>query len=382
MAGARIVLLGATGFTGQCVAEALVARGARPVLAGRDPAKLGTLAASLGVDVEIAHADVNDYASIAALVGRGDVLISTVGPFVKHGEAAVRAACETGAHYFDSTGEGPFIREVFERYGPAAQKSGSGLLTAFGYDYVPGNVAAALALTQTGTEAVRVDSAYFITDANGRRDLRARFRLPSAGTVSTLLALLPELGYTLRGGSMRTERVARAVGTFSVDGQRLSGVSIGALEQFGLPRSFPQLREVNVHLGWFDPFSRLLQFGARSFDGPIRRRLARRVLDRLGPRLTAGRPAGPPPEVRANMRALIVGAAYNAQGTELSRVVLRGPDPYTFTADLLAWGAIEASEGRLRGTGALGPVEAFGLDELEHGCAQAGLTATEGAAQR
>ncbi|MBE9939597.1 ubiquinone biosynthesis protein UbiD, partial [Cellulosimicrobium cellulans] len=33
----RIVLLGATGYTGTLVAHELVARGARPVLAGRSP---------------------------------------------------------------------------------------------------------------------------------------------------------------------------------------------------------------------------------------------------------------------------------------------------------------------------------------------------------
>jgi hypothetical protein len=32
-----------------------------------------------------------------------------------------------------------------------------------------------------------------------------------------------------------------------------------------------------------------------------------------------------------------------------------------------------AAEGGLRGSGALGPVAAFGLDELEAGCASAGI---------
>ena len=52
---ARIVLFGATGYTGAPTAEALVARGARPVLAGRDPARLAALADRLG-GVETARA--------------------------------------------------------------------------------------------------------------------------------------------------------------------------------------------------------------------------------------------------------------------------------------------------------------------------------------
>ena len=56
----------------------------------------------------------------------GDVLISTVGPFARWGEAAINA----GATYFDSTGEPAFIRRVFDHHGPRAAAAGSALLTA------------------------------------------------------------------------------------------------------------------------------------------------------------------------------------------------------------------------------------------------------------
>ena len=73
-----------------------------------------------------------------ALLAPGDVLVSTVGPFVRWGRPALRAALDAGAHYLDSTGEPPFIRTVFEDHDAAARAAGVGLLTAFGYDYVPG----------------------------------------------------------------------------------------------------------------------------------------------------------------------------------------------------------------------------------------------------
>jgi hypothetical protein len=40
---------------------------------------------------------------------------------------------------------------------------------------------------------------------------------------------------------------------------------------------------------------------------------------------------------------------------------------------MLAWTAERAAAGELRGTGALGPVDGFGLDALEGGVAEAGL---------
>jgi short subunit dehydrogenase-like uncharacterized protein len=57
----------------------------------------------------------------------------------------------------------------------------------------------------------------------------------------------------------------------------------------------------------------------------------------------------------------------------VDRGVLEGPNGYTLTGAFLAWGASRARDGGLQGTGALGPAEAFGLDRLEKGCAEAGL---------
>ncbi len=76
---ARIVSFGATGYTGSRTAEALVAAGAAPVLAGRDPARLDALAGRLG-GLSTARADVTDPASVRALLRPGDVLVTTVGP--------------------------------------------------------------------------------------------------------------------------------------------------------------------------------------------------------------------------------------------------------------------------------------------------------------
>jgi hypothetical protein len=46
---------------------------------------------------------------------------------------------------------------------------------------------------------------------------------------------------------------------------------------------------------------------------------------------------------------------------------------YTFTGRMLAWAAERTANGGLKGSGALGPVEAFGLEALVGGCAEAGI---------
>ncbi len=59
MAG-RIVLFGATGYTGTLTAEELAAAGVPAVLAGRDRARLDGLASRLGGDLDTAVADVGE----------------------------------------------------------------------------------------------------------------------------------------------------------------------------------------------------------------------------------------------------------------------------------------------------------------------------------
>src|SRR2546423_1314041 len=162
MAGSRIVVFGATGYTGRLVVEALVARGARPVLAARNVERLRALGDELG-GLEIAVADVSRPDTVRALVERGDVLVTTVGPFARYGAPAAEGAVASGAPYLDSTGEPAFIRRVFEEYGPRAESAGCGMVTAFGYDWVPGNLAGALALREAGEGATRVAIGYFMT---------------------------------------------------------------------------------------------------------------------------------------------------------------------------------------------------------------------------
>jgi short subunit dehydrogenase-like uncharacterized protein len=371
MAG-RIVLFGATGYTGHLTAEAMVARGMQPVLAARSADKLDRLAEELGGGLETTTADVADPPSVTALVERGDVLVSTVGPFVKFGHPAAAAASTKGAHYLDSTGEPPFIRSVFERYDPVARGNECGMLTAFGYDFVPGNLAGALALREAGEDAVRVDTGYFFTGATGSGDM-------SGGTRASLAGVVAEPSFAWRDGRVRTERGARHYRTFEVRGRQRPAVSVGASEHFGLPRVAP-LREVNSYLGWFGPASRPMQVMSAGTSLvtklPGVSGLLKAVTDRVVPQGSTG---GPDAEARSRSGSYVVGMAYDAAGRALSEVHLSGVNGYEFTGRMLAWGAERAAAAGLKGVGALGPVDGFGLDELREGCSEAGLDVVRGA---
>jgi short subunit dehydrogenase-like uncharacterized protein len=363
MAG-RIVLFGATGYTGRLTAEAMVARGAEPVLAARNAGSLSKLAEELGGGLETAVADVSEPGTVAELVERGDVLVSTVGPFTRWGRPAVEAAVRSGAHYLDSTGEGSFIRTVFEDYGRLAAKRGCGLVTAFGYDWVPGNLAAALALRDAGDTAERVAIGYFATGSSGGM---------SGGTQASAVGAMLDPSFAYRDGSLRTERGAKRVATFDVEGRRLQAISVGSSEHFALPQSYPHLREVDVYLGWFGSASRPMQAMAAGLSLATRVPGSRKAIGGALGKLVRGSTGGPGPEQRARGGSHIVAIAYDPEGAPLASVRVAGVDGYTFTGAILAWGAARALESGLQDSGALGPVAAFGLDELERGSADSGI---------
>src|SRR3954466_6711326 len=362
---ARIVLLGATGHTGGRTAQALVARGARPVLAGRDPGRLEPLAARLGGDagpLETATADVT-AGSLRGLVGRGDVLVTTVGPFLQLGEPAVTAATDAGAVYLDSTGEPPFLRRVFEEFGPRAERSGAALLPAFGHDYVPGVLAGALALAEAGVRAHRLDVGY-------KRD-SGRGQGFSRGTVVSLLGVLLEPGFGWHDGRLVAEPAGARAWRFDVAGRTRRGLSVGGSEHLTLPGLAPTLREVGVYLDWFGPATAVAHRLAPATPWLARLPGASAGMTRLAE--LVGRRVSEAPTIQGEVHTHVVAEVRDDAGHRVARVQLAGPDPYAMTADLLPEGGVRAAAGGVTGTGALGPVQAFGLAELAALAGTAGL---------
>jgi Saccharopine dehydrogenase NADP binding domain len=370
----QIIVLGATGFTGRMTAEVLLRRGVAPVLAGRDQARLGALAAELGGGLKTARVSVEDPATITAVLEKGGVLVTTVGPFSRFGDAAAEAAISAGAHYIDSAGEPGFNRRIFDHYGPQAEAAGVVMLPAFAPEWVLGSVAGALALAKAGVDSVRVDTGYFLVDASTGKPLGLipLLRMFSAASLASGSGLFGDKGFAWTDGALVSERWGKSRRTFDLSDQRITGLSTGGSEHLTLPQAFPSVRDVNVYLGWFNRVSPLLQVASAIAGPALRWPLLRRGLDRVVGGMTRWRGAPSRSEI-GRIRSLTAATAHDEAGSELARIQLHGPHPYPLTAELLAWGAIKLSEGAVASIGALGPLQAFGLDELCDGCREAGL---------
>lgn len=94
-----ILILGATGFTGELIARYLVNHPQRAfpsftlALGGRSRDKLNKVATSLGLSADldsIVVVDLSDYKSVESAVVRAKVVINVIGPYWKLGDYAVR----------------------------------------------------------------------------------------------------------------------------------------------------------------------------------------------------------------------------------------------------------------------------------------------------
>ncbi len=163
-----VVLFGPTGVTGREVARHLARRAPQLGLtwgvAGRNRERIDEVLRLMpGQPDEILHADVEDQASIDAMVESATVIANLVGPYARYGEPVYSACARTGTHELDLTGETDWVRTMIDRYDDAATESGARIVPTAGFEALPFDLATLLAAhtlhERTGEQVVEVDIA-------------------------------------------------------------------------------------------------------------------------------------------------------------------------------------------------------------------------------
>jgi short subunit dehydrogenase-like uncharacterized protein len=341
-----VAVYGATGYTGRLVVAELAELGADFVISGRNPEKLEALRAELALQSPAVAARVDDPASLRKMLSGCAAVINCAGPFVLHGEPVLRAAIETSTHYLDTSGEQVWMKLAFERYGPGAADREVAVIPAMGFDYVPGDMIAALTAEGMG----EVDE---VTLAYGWFDFQ-----PTRGTMSTSLEIMS--GQAVEWRKLQWLPAERPLGPASFDfpepigRQRMLRYPAG--EQITVPRHVATRRvRTLLTASTFAPsprFAGLMQLLARptglALRTPLKRAL-RAAIDRL--------PEGPTLEQRKACSYDIVCDVI--RGERRRRGILHGTDTYGITAALIARGAQEAARSGFSGRGALAPSQAF-----------------------
>ena len=338
-----IAVYGATGFTGGLIARELKRREASFLIAGRDRRKLDRLSEVLG-EVPMRAVAADDASGLREMLEDCSVVVGCAGPFTLHGEGLVAAAAETGTHYLDTTGEQPFIRMVFEKYGERAAETGAALVSGMGFDYLPGDMLAALVAEGMGPlEEIVV--AYHVDGF-----------APTHGTALSALEMMRADDVVWTDGDWRPAprssdgghwRFAEPIGE-----QRMLRYPAG--EQITVPRHVETARVRTLLSGMVVP-PRLMPVVAAASPllGMAMRTPLRNAMGALVRRL----PAAPSEADRKKSRFTIDCEARSAAGVR--RGTVRGSDVYGLTASCLAHGAMLCADPAYDLKGALAPAQAF-----------------------
>jgi len=245
------------------------------------------------------------------------------------GTKPVGAAIAVGAHYLDTSGEQAFARVVYEGFGESAEERDVVLLTSFGFDYVPGDLAARLAAEGLDEPLDEVVVAY-----------ATEGQVTSAGTRTTIGHVMgqPMVAWEGRVVPSRFGKTTRRVRFPS--GER-SVVEWAGTEPLTVPR---HTRVQSVRSYFAAPRVVALAGLVSPLVAPLMRQSGR-----VGGNPSATRRAGNNWTVVAEAR----------RGGETSRATLIGRDTYGLAALLVAHGARALRDGEAQGVGALAPAEAF-----------------------
>ena len=140
-----IVLYGATGFAGKLTAQYLAKAGgdARIALAGRSQDKLLAVREMLGDKAQswpLLTADASEPSTLNAMAARTQVVVTTVGPYLRYGLPLVAACAAAGTDYADLSGEPIFIRESIDLYHKQAVDTGARIVHSCGFDSIPSDL--------------------------------------------------------------------------------------------------------------------------------------------------------------------------------------------------------------------------------------------------
>ncbi len=138
-----VIVYGSTGYTGRLVAEYLsdTYKGSdvRWAMAGRSLDKLEAVRDEMGIakEVDLVVADSSDSQSLADMVGRTKVILTTVGPYQLYGTDLVAACAEAGTDYVDLCGEPAWMHDTVAEFDDKAKASGARIVHSCGFDSIP-----------------------------------------------------------------------------------------------------------------------------------------------------------------------------------------------------------------------------------------------------
>lgn len=185
----RVLLYGATGFSGRLLTQCLQEQGLDVVLAGRHHGRLAEMAGRLKLDFRVFSLE--DRSQMEASLDTIQVVLHAAGPF-QHTALPMMTACiRTGTHYLDLAGEWPVFQQAMDQGGLAASK-GVMLMPGIGFSIVASDCLLAMALARF-PETVALRLALSAPDLMSRGTFRSMMGLTSPTVTVRRLGVLTSI---------------------------------------------------------------------------------------------------------------------------------------------------------------------------------------------
>lgn len=175
----RLLIYGATGYTGRLVAERAVQIGLDVTVAGRDAGKVRELAGVLGVASRVF--DVDDVDAVRSALQDVDCVLNVAGPFRHTARQLMDAAIEAGVHYLDTTAEFETFA-LAESKDAEASRAGVMVMSGTGWDVVPSD-SLALHTARRVPDAEKLTIALRVTGGFSRGSLASSAGIEDLGTL-------------------------------------------------------------------------------------------------------------------------------------------------------------------------------------------------------
>ncbi|MBP6002298.1 MAG: saccharopine dehydrogenase NADP-binding domain-containing protein [Pyrinomonadaceae bacterium] len=330
------LIYGANGYTGELITRFAAERGLKPIIAGRNEAKIAEFAAKHGFEYRVFSLD--DTAKLDAALQEVDMVLHCAGPFSITSLPMVKACIRNGKHYTDITGE-ISVFETCAAMGKKAEDAGVMVMPGVGFDVVPSDCLARHLKNRLPT-ATHLSLAFY---GMGRI---------SHGTQATMTMNVGKGGAIRKDGKITPVPAAWKTREIDFGETTKTGVTIpwGDVSTAFYSTGIPNIEVFTV----VPPDAVRLMKMSRYIGWLLATKTAQKYLQKNIP------PGGPSDAERAKGKTLLWGEASDLSGNRVESR-LQGPEGYTVTAIA----ALNIAEKILAGNfipGYQTPAKAYGAD--------------------
>ena len=353
----KVLIYGASGYTGKIIAECLAQRNIPFYMSGRNEQRLADAIKIVEerhgapIDAEMAVAS-NSPDELRPWFEKVDVVINVSGPFMQLGWPIVETALACNCHYLDTTGEQDWSLAIKKKYGKAFEEKGLLLNPANSYMWAAGSLAAEVVLETEGVDSL--DIVYQID--NG---------LPSEASTKSFLRMVcnDTSQFYLDQNELKAWPNDQKYQTaLPHRGRTLSALPWGGANEPIWYMDDPRVRNCSVLTAMGEHLIDGVMQAIHAFNeqaAHLSQEEREAWTNAMGDQMDSGEP---PKDTMEVQRSVIVCRGQGQQVT--TEFVMNMSAPYTWTGEICAEGAERLLNGQLKKAGYQSAAVAFGHREL------------------